>query len=110
MSELKDQVKASPIYAILIILGSIVCCILLIMFGIPVYKSWNANYVGNSEVSLAQKKAEAIKIVGQAARDYPEYKQQEYISAFSDAMKKGKIEQIIYVPTEAGIPVTESKK
>lgn len=46
--------------------------------------------------------------MGQAAKDFPEYRQQEFIGAFAEAMKDGKIQQIIYVPTEAGIPITEA--
>jgi regulator of protease activity HflC (stomatin/prohibitin superfamily) len=62
------------------------------------------------EKEAASLRAEAIKIVGQAATDYPQYRQQEFIGAFAEALKDGKIQQIIYVPTEANIPIIEAGK
>lgn len=61
-----------------------------------------------AEKDAAELRAEAIKIVGQAAKDFPEYRQQEFIGAFADALREGKMNQIIYVPTEANIPITEA--
>lgn len=63
-----------------------------------------------AEKDAASLRAEAIKIVGQAAKDFPEYRQQEFIGAFGEAMQNGKIEKIIYVPTEANIPIIEARK
>lgn len=62
------------------------------------------------EKEAAVLRAEAIKIVGQATKDFPEYRQQEFIGAFAEAVKSGKIAQIIYVPTEANIPITEARR
>jgi regulator of protease activity HflC (stomatin/prohibitin superfamily) len=62
------------------------------------------------EKEAASLRAEAIKIVGQASKDFPEYRQQEFIGAFAEAVKEGKINQIIYVPTEANIPITETRR
>lgn len=62
----------------------------------------------HAEREAAAQRAEAIKIMGQAAKDFPEYRQQEFIGAFAEAVKEGKIGQIIYVPTEANIPITEA--
>lgn len=61
-----------------------------------------------AEKEAAQFRADAIKIVGQAAHDFPEYRQQEFIGSFAEALHEGKISQIIYVPTEANIPVIEA--
>ena len=63
-----------------------------------------------AERDSATLKAEAIEIVGQAAKDFPEYRQQEFIAAFGEALQSGEIDQIIYVATEAGIPITEAGK
>lgn len=63
-----------------------------------------------AEKEAAQLRSDAIKIVGKAAQDFPEYRQQEFIGAFADALKEGRISQIIYVPTEANIPVIESAR
>jgi regulator of protease activity HflC (stomatin/prohibitin superfamily) len=62
-----------------------------------------------AEREAAEQRAQAIKIVGQAAKDFPEYRQQEFIGSFAEALKDGKINQIIYVPTEANIPIIERK-
>lgn len=61
-----------------------------------------------AELESARYRAEAIEVVGKAAKAYPEYRQQEYIAAFGEALKEGKMEQIIYVPTEANIPIMEA--
>lgn len=63
-----------------------------------------------AEFQSAQRTADAIAIVGEAAKQYPEYRQQEFYLALGEALKEGKIQQIIYLPTEAGLPVTEAGK
>ena len=63
-----------------------------------------------AEKEAATLRAEAIAIIGKAAKEYPEYRTQEYIGAFAEALKEGKMQQIIYVPTEANIPVLEAGK
>jgi hypothetical protein len=60
------------------------------------------------EKEAAQYTAEAIGIVGKAAKAYPEYRQQMYIQAFGEALTGGKIQQIIYIPTENGMPILEA--
>ena len=61
-----------------------------------------------AERDAATLRAEAIEIVGQAAKDYPEYRYQEFLGGFTEALRAGTVDQIIYVPTEAGIPVMEA--
>lgn len=96
------------------------------MGGCPVYNVWFAKMDGEAqrahaeqsrmilvtqaeaEFEAAQKRAKAIEIVGAMAQRFPEYRQQEFIGAFGEALKEGKITQIIYVPTEANIPVLEA--
>ena len=98
----------------------------LFMWGMPKYKVYSQEMRGtaalaearqnrqilveqaNAEVEAARARAEAIELVGDAAQRYPEYRQQEFIGAFGDAVKDGRINQIIYVPTEANIPITEA--
>lgn len=63
-----------------------------------------------AERDAAKLRAEAIKIVGQMAKDYPEYRKQEYIGAFAEALREGTISQIIYIPTESGIPILEANR
>jgi regulator of protease activity HflC (stomatin/prohibitin superfamily) len=97
------------------------------MFGCPQYSVYSARLVGEAtlarsnaakkvlvaqaeaEREAATLRAEAIKIVGGAAKEFPEYRTQEFIGAFADALHSGKIAQIIYVPTEANIPIIEAR-
>lgn len=104
----------------------IVGCIAFLMWLVPTYGVWRAGLVGKgslmraeqekqiqieqakAELESAKLRAEAIQIVGKAAKDFPEYRTQEFLGAFGDALKEGTVDQIIYVPTEAGIPILES--
>ena len=63
-----------------------------------------------AERDSSELRAEAITIMGQAAKDFPEYRQQEFIQAFGEALREGTIQQIIYVPTESNIPILEAGK
>lgn len=62
-----------------------------------------------AEEEAAKYRAAAIKIMGEIAQKYPEYRKQEFIQAFGEALREGSIDQIIYIPTEATIPITEAK-
>jgi regulator of protease activity HflC (stomatin/prohibitin superfamily) len=105
-----------------------VLSIFLLTITIPIYKVWTAKMEGEAKLAhaeqerqiiVARAKAEqdaaehtaaAIRIVGEMAQKYPEYRQQEYIQAFAEALTKGSIDQIVYVATEAGIPILESSR
>lgn len=63
-----------------------------------------------AEQEAAQLRADAIKIMGQAAKDFPEYRQQEFMASFGEALREGNIQQVVYVPTEAGIPILEANR
>lgn len=63
-----------------------------------------------AELEAANIRAQAIEIVGEMAQKYPEYRQQEFIGAFAEALQEGNVNQIIYIPTEAGIPITEAHR
>lgn len=98
---------------------------LSLLIGIPLYNVWNQGKVGEAalkraesekqimietakaELESAKIRAEAINVVGKASKEFPEYREQEFIGAFGEAIKSGQIEQIIYVPTEANIPIIE---
>ncbi len=111
------------------IVGIVIVCIVLIIgsiVGIRYYNVWSMEMQGKAklaeasqsrmiqveqakgEVEAAKMRAEAIVIVGQATKDFPEYRQQEFVGAFAEALKEGNIQQIMYVPTEANIPITEA--
>jgi regulator of protease activity HflC (stomatin/prohibitin superfamily) len=63
-----------------------------------------------AEFEAAQLTADAIEIVGLAAKSFPEYRQQGFYLSLGEALSDGTIQQIIYLPTEAGLPITEAGK
>lgn len=63
-----------------------------------------------AEKEAAELRAQAIAIIGEMAKKYPEYRYQEFLGAFAEALKEGKIQQIIYVPTEANVPIMEKPR
>lgn len=105
-----------------------IVAILLFFVGVPHYRVWTAGMAGKAalmkaeqekkiqieqakaEVESARLRAQAIELVGAAAQKYPEYRTQEFIAAFGEAIKSGEVEQIVYVPTEANIPIVEVKR
>lgn len=117
-------------------LAAVVCVVLLVLvFGIgllmwvlPTWNVWRQGLSGEAalkkaqqtrqiiveqakaEKEAAQMRADATAVVGKAAKEYPEYRQQEFIGAFAQALESGTISQIIYVPTEANIPIMEAGK
>jgi regulator of protease activity HflC (stomatin/prohibitin superfamily) len=112
--------------AVVVLVIAVIAVIGFGMWALPTYNVWRAGLTGQGELLRAehQKKiqieqakaelesaklrAEAIQIVGQASKDYPEYRTQEFIGAFGEAVKSGAINQIIYVPTEGNIPIVEA--
>lgn len=96
------------------------------LWGLPIWNVWSEGMSGaaalrraeseklimieqaKAEVEAATLRAQAIEAVGEAVKRYPEYRYQEYIGAFASALENGDIRQIIYVPTEAGIPILEA--
>lgn len=63
-----------------------------------------------AELEAAELTASAIRTVGEAAQQYPEYRQQEFFLSLGEALREGQIEQVIYLPTEAALPLTEAGK
>ena len=98
------------------------------MWGCPQYKVWSSGLSGKAQLERAKQsrqilieqaraekesaklRAEAIEIVGKAAKAYPEYRYQEFLGAFAEALKDGKMNQVVYVPTEANVPIMEAGK
>ena len=114
-----------------IIVGAVIFVIVLIfalMVGYRYYSVWSMEMQGKAKLAEATQsrqiqieqarsereaavlRAEAIAIVGKAAKDFPEYRLQEFLGAFAEALKEGNINQIMYVPTEANIPITEATR
>ena len=107
---------------------ALVVLVVLALFVWPQYSVWQQGMRGRAELArsesqrrvlvmqaqaekeAAQLRADAIAIVGRAAQEFPEYRQQEFIGAFGEALREGSISQVIYVPTEANIPILEASK
>jgi hypothetical protein len=105
--------------------GVLITALMLI---IPQYNVWQKGLAGEADLKKAEQtklimietakaeedsaryRARAIEIMGEAAKKYPEYRQQEFMQAFGEALREGNIDQIIYVPTESNIPVLEAGK
>lgn len=101
--------------------------IFFLLWFIPTYGVWKAGKYGEAslmraeqekriqieqakaEVESAKLRAEAIEIVWEATKKFPEYRSQEFIGAFAEAMTNGAIDKVIYVPTEANIPIIEAR-
>ncbi|MDS7929248.1 hypothetical protein RMB13_07115 [Acinetobacter sp. V102_4] len=123
-----NQKGSTDIVAIVLTAALILIIIILVLFAWPHYKVWKQGMNGQAalaeaeqskmiqvqtakaELESAKLRAEAIQTIGKAAKEFPEYRKQEFIGAFGDALRDGKIQQIIYVPTEANIPVLEAGK
>ncbi len=96
------------------------------LVGCPRYRVWQQGLSGKANLAKAEQerkilveqakaekeaaeiRAEAIAIIGKSAKEYPEYRLQEFLGAFAEALQSDKIEKIIYVPTEANIPIMEA--
>lgn len=53
----------------------------------------------------ASKQAEANRILGESIRQYPEAMEQKWVEAIEKTSN-----QVIYLPTEASVPITESAR
>jgi regulator of protease activity HflC (stomatin/prohibitin superfamily) len=62
-----------------------------------------AQYEADAEVTRATGLAKAISITGKALQDNPEYLRYLYVNNLAESK-----DQIIYVPTEAGLPILEA--
>jgi regulator of protease activity HflC (stomatin/prohibitin superfamily) len=112
----------------------VVCGVLLLLlsipvylFGSPYYNVWTAEMRGKAilaeaenarraEVAKAQAELEAaslevqaIAVLGEAYQNNPDFRYMKFIDAFAEGMKNGSIQKVIYVPTEAQIPIMEAR-
>lgn len=111
-----------------IIVSIIAVSIVAIALAVPKYRVYSQEHSGEaalryanlqrqalvaqaqSERDAAELRSEAIEIIGAMTQQYPEYRQQEFIGAFATCLENGCAQQIIYVPTEGMIPITEAGK
>lgn len=94
-----------------------------VAFGYPQYKVWEQSKAGEAalakatqdrqikvqeaeaEQEAASKQAEANRILGESIRQYPEAMEQKWVEAIEKTSN-----QVIYLPTEASVPITESAR
>lgn len=101
----------------------LVCAVLGagVLFGYPNYCVWEQGKQGEAalakatqdrqikvqeaeaEMEAASKQAEANKLLGESIRAYPEAMEQKWVEAIANTQN-----QVIYLPTEASVPITES--
>lgn len=92
-----------------------------VIFGYPNYMVWEQGKQGEAalakatqdrqikvqeaeaEQEAASKQAEANRILGESVREYPEAMEQKWVEAIANTSN-----QVIYLPTEASVPITES--
>lgn len=128
MKQQYEDEKVILVRLVLFIFAVVIGLILIWMLVKPYYRVWSQEMRGKAalaeakqskmiqteqaraELESAQLRAQAVKIMGQAAKDYPEYREQEFIGAFGEALREGNISQIIYVPTESSLPILEAGK
>lgn len=66
-------------------------------------KSESAVFEKAAEITRAEGAAAAIKITGEALQTHPEYLRYLYVNNLASSK-----DQIIYIPTEAGLPILEA--
>jgi len=114
------------------VFGGVVLLILAFMFGMPQYRVWQQSKAGEAELAKAEQNrqiaileakakeesakslsnaeiiraegiAKANKIIGDSLQNNDAYIHYLWIETLKDSK-----DQVIYIPTEAGIPITES--
>lgn len=118
-----ETTEGNPMKVAMFIIAIAITLIIGAFFAIPYYNVWQQGMSGEAALARANQtrqimvtqaqaerdaatlRAQAIGIMGKAAKEFPEYREQEFIGAFAEALKEGKINQLIYVPTENNIPV-----
>lgn len=128
MKQQYEDEKVILVRLVLFLFAVVIGLILIWILVKPYYRVWSQEMRGKAalaeakqskmiqteqaraELESAQLRAQAVKIMGQAAKDYPEYREQEFIGAFGEALREGIISQIIYVPTESNLPILEAGK
>jgi len=58
-----------------------------------------------AELEAAKIRAKAVAIVGAAAKEFPEFRAQEFIAGFAEAVRQGTIDQTFYIPTKDSVPM-----
>lgn len=105
-----------------------VIAIVVMMFLFPIYSVWQQGKSGEAklkragqerqiikerakaELDAASDTAKAIEIVGKMAKLYPEYRYQEFMNAFADALTSEDTPiRLILVPTENQMPILVSE-
>ncbi len=131
---MKQQRMQRTILAGAISFGTIVALVLMVMFGWPMYRVWQQNKEGEAELARAEQNrqiaiqearakresakelaeaeviraegiAKANEIIGNSLTNNEAYIHYLWIEALRESKS-----DVIYIPTEAGIPITESQR
>lgn len=131
---MKQQRTRRMLLAGAISFGAIVVLVLMVMFGWPMYRVWQQNKEGEAELARAEQNrqiaiqearakresakelaeaeviraegiAKANEIIGNSLTNNEAYIHYLWIEALRESKS-----DVIYIPTEAGIPITESQR
>lgn len=116
----ESKISMPKVASVLTVLGVFV---LLSMWGCPQYSVWQQGMVGHAELARAEQNrkiaefdasaaiakakgvAEANRIIGESLHNNEAYLRYLWIESLSDGHS-----EVIYVPTEAGLPILEAGK
>lgn len=131
---MSDKSSGSGIVAFLVLAFLVVSLVAGLMVGIPTYRVWSmemdgraqlkqaeytkqiaveesraklesAKFLNQAEVERAKGVAEANEIIGQSLKGNTEYLRYLWIQGLQEDSNK-----VIYIPTEAGLPILEAGK
>ncbi len=130
MSDTKSTILMVLFFGLLI-----VGIILSTMFGLPIYKVWSSSKAGEAELAQAEYNRQIIVRTAQAKKDSSQLEADAEVIRASGVAKANEIvaqglggpegylrylyihmlseqqeKQIIYIPTEAGLPILEAGK
>jgi hypothetical protein len=137
--ERMDRESKRVVLGITTVLGFVFFVVLTWLVISPIYRVWSESKRGEAELKRAEYTrkiiietakakneaavmeaeaevvkagglAKAITIVGEKAKEYPEYRYQHFIDGLTEALREGLVDQVIYLPTEAGMPILESSR
>lgn len=104
---MKDEKGEAYVYELAIGTVVVVVIIGLLFFGLPMWNVWRSGLSGEADLNRAEQtkkimietaraekesamlRAEAIEIMGTAAKNFPEYRQQEFIQALARHYARG---------------------
>jgi hypothetical protein len=131
----KQRGDATVTAVVMLLILGIVVAILALMFGLPIYNVWQQGLAGEAELKRAEQTRQVMVVSAKAKLDSATYlnqaeiKRAEGVSAANkiiadglggpegylrylwiQAIEHDKQASVIYIPTEAGLPILEAGK